>query len=155
MSASHWSRRAMYCCLKAVFSSSLPSFLIFLSLFTLLLCQLPFSASVSDHPALAGNLAITIQKKLGIPVVYTYHTRYEQYLHYIKPLEFLNDQTNVVTAYTKYFCNQCNLLFAPTPGMKDYLESLEVKTPIEVLPNKGVEEASTVNISFIAAIRIP
>lgn len=92
------------------------------------------------HPVFAGNVAITIQKKLGIPVVYTYHTRYEQYLHYIRPLEFLNDQTNVVTAYTKYFCNHCNLLFAPTPGMKDYLESLEVKTPIEVLPT-GISEA--------------
>ncbi|MBE5876865.1 MAG: glycosyltransferase family 4 protein [Lachnospiraceae bacterium] len=86
------------------------------------------------HPALAGNVALMVQKKLGIPVVYTYHTRYEQYLHYVKPLEVLNEQTNVVTAYTKYFCNRCNLLLAPTPGMKDYLESLYVKTPIEVLP---------------------
>ncbi len=86
------------------------------------------------HPALAGNVALMVQKKLGIPVVYTYHTRYEQYLHYVKPLEVLNEQTNMVTTYTKYFCNRCNLLLAPTPGMKDYLESLEVKTPIEVLP---------------------
>lgn len=92
------------------------------------------------HPALAGNLAMTIQKKLGIPVVYTYHTRYEQYLHYIKPLEIINEQTKVVTAYTRSFCNRCNLLFAPTPGMKDYLESLGVKTPIEVLPT-GISEA--------------
>lgn len=86
------------------------------------------------HPALAGNVALMLKKRLGIPVVYTYHTRYEQYLHYVRPLELLNDWTNMVTTYTKYFCNRCNMIIAPTPGMKDYLEELKIDTPVSVLP---------------------
>lgn len=35
------------------------------------------------HPVFAGMWALSLGKKYDIPVIYTYHTRYEDYLHYI------------------------------------------------------------------------
>ncbi len=86
------------------------------------------------HPAIVGNVALYLKKKYGIPVVFTYHTRYEQYLHYIKPLAYLERRTGVIEKYLEYFCKKCDLLAAPTPGIRDYLEQKNLGTPVRVLP---------------------
>ncbi len=86
------------------------------------------------HPAIVGNVALEIKRKLGIPVVFTYHTRYEEYLHYIAGLEKLEKQTGVLDKYLRYFCNHCDLLVAPTPGICEHLQQKELHTPIAVLP---------------------
>lgn len=93
------------------------------------------------HPALVGNVALFLRKKYGIPVVFTYHTRFEAYLHYIKPLEWLEQGTGVLKRYMTWFCNQCDLIAAPTDGIKKYLLETGVRTKIEVLPT-GVTEAA-------------
>ncbi len=93
------------------------------------------------HPALVGNVALYLRKKYGIPVVFTYHTRFEAYLHYIKPLEWLEHGTGVLRRYMTWFCNQCDLIAAPTDGIKEYLQETGVRTRIEVLPT-GVTEAA-------------
>lgn len=86
------------------------------------------------HPAIVGNVALHLKKKYGIPVIFTYHTRYEQYLHYVKPLACLERRTGVIEKYLEYFCKKCDLLIAPTPGIRDYLEKKGLKTPVRVLP---------------------
>ena len=74
------------------------------------------------HPAIVGNVALYLKRKYQIPVVYTYHTRYEQYLYYVKPLERMERRTRVIERYLDYFCRKCDLLLAPTPGMKEFLQ---------------------------------
>lgn len=91
------------------------------------------------HPALVGNIALGLQKKYGIPVVFTYHTRYEAYLHYVKPLQWLEEASGLLERYLDYFAQRCDLIIAPTPGMKKYLETRDFNTPIGVLPT-GVTE---------------
>ena len=91
------------------------------------------------HPALVGNVALALQKKYGIPVVFTYHTRYEQYLHYVKPLEIFEHYTGAVERYLRWFSGRCDLLLAPTPGIKKYLETIPMDTPVAVLPT-GIPE---------------
>ena len=93
------------------------------------------------HPALVGNVALRMKKKYGIPVVFTYHTRVEAYLHYVKPIEWLEHATGIIKRYMRWFCNQCDMIAAPTDGIRDYLVNHGVKTPIEVLPT-GVKEES-------------
>lgn len=41
------------------------------------------------HPMLIGQTAVHLAKKYHIPLVFTYHTRYEQYLCYVKPIQLL------------------------------------------------------------------
>lgn len=91
------------------------------------------------HPALVGNIALMLRKKYGIPVVYTYHTRFEEYLHYVKPLQILERYTGILEKYMSFFCGRCDLVLAPTPGMKEYLNSCGGVTPVRVLPT-GIPE---------------
>ena len=105
------------------------------------------------HPAIVGNIALMLRKKYGIPVVYTYHTRYEQYLYYVKPLQEIERHTGLLERYLTYFSNHCDLLLAPTPGIKKYLESCEITTPIGILPTGITEESYHPDIDKAAAIR--
>ncbi len=94
------------------------------------------------HPAIVGNVALRLRRKMGIPVVFTYHTRYEEYLYYIRGLKSLERHIGGVEWYLKQFCRQCDMLFAPTPGMRRYLlERSIIGTPVEVLPT-GIPEES-------------
>ena len=93
------------------------------------------------HPALVGNVALVLRKKYGIPVVFTYHTRFEAYLHYVKPLEWIERATGVLKRYMTWFCNQCDMIVAPTDGIREYLRDNGVEPRIEVLPT-GVTEAA-------------
>lgn len=93
------------------------------------------------HPAIVGNVALSIRKKLGIPVVFTYHTRYEEYLHYVKPLQKFEEYTKAIDWYLSYFCNQCDMIAAPTPGIRTYLLEKQIDTPIGIMPT-GIPEDS-------------
>jgi len=48
------------------------------------------------HPMLIGYVAQYLKIKYRIPIVFTYHTRYEQYLHYIKFYEIVQQHSNKV-----------------------------------------------------------
>lgn len=79
------------------------------------------------HPMVIGRTAIYLSKKYEIPLVFTYHTRYEQYIHYCIPNNLLRYQMvihnteNIVEKYLQHFFQNCNHIFAPTDGIKDYL----------------------------------
>lgn len=107
------------------------------------------------HPVLTGNAALRLGKKYNIPVVFTYHTRYEQYIHYAQPFRALEQiaekkqqncsgkaaqtivsftQNNIVQRYLNYFAGQCSLILAPTETMKDYIGQFDLHTPVQVVP---------------------
>ena len=93
------------------------------------------------HPALVGNVALRLKKKYHIPVVFTYHTRIEAYLHYIKPIEWMEHATGIIDRYMCWFCNQCDLIVAPTEGIRNYLTEKGIAVPIKILPTGVKEEA--------------
>ena len=73
-------------------------------------------------------------------MVFTYHTRYEEYLHYVKPMMWVK---NLVPAYLKSFFEKCEHIFAPTEGMEDYLTGIcgVEGEKVSVLPT-GLKEES-------------
>lgn len=93
------------------------------------------------HPMLIGRMALHLSKKYRVPIVFTYHTRYEQYLHYIKA-PFLQ---SIVPYYVKEYANQCDMIFAPTPLMQDYLEEIGCSTPTAVLPTGLPKDSFQIN----------
>ena len=105
------------------------------------------------HPALVGNIALMLQKQYGIPVVFTYHTRIEAYLHYVKPAQWLESATGVVERYMNWFCNRCDLVAVPTEGIKKSLEQRGVVSPMAVLPTGVKEEAFFPDAVQVKAIR--
>jgi len=112
------------------------------------------------HPFLIGNTAVHLSKKYNIPLTFTYHTRYEHYLSYAKSIKrldtlslhngpigsmsknvrsFINER--IVPGYIRSFSKKCECVFAPTPGMKEYLNkdcNVE-ENKLRVLPT-GLEE---------------
>lgn len=82
------------------------------------------------HPMMIGWAAVYLSRKYHVPLVLTYHTRYEQYLHYIKASCF----QSAVPFYMRNYMNFCDMVFTPTPLMQDYLYQIGCKTPVRVLP---------------------
>ena len=96
------------------------------------------------HPILIGRTAVYLAKKYNIPLVFTYHTRYEQYLSYVKAIAAMErcaskDSSTVselsedclylikdrfMPLYLNTFLKHCDFVFAPTDGMKGYLEQV-------------------------------
>lgn len=82
------------------------------------------------HPMMIGNMAKYLSGKYQIPLVFTYHTRYEQYLHYVK----LSAVRRIMPAYIRHFTKACDVVIAPTPQMKRCLQVYGVNSEIKVLP---------------------
>ncbi|MFC1616848.1 glycosyltransferase [Candidatus Margulisiibacteriota bacterium] len=80
-----------------------------------------------------GILGAYLSKKYNIPAIYTYHTFYDLYLHYLpgKPILY----RKLIKLYTKRYCNKFSLIIAPSKIIKNYLLEYGVKTKIEVLPS--------------------
>jgi len=86
------------------------------------------------HPFLSGQLALYYGRKWNIPVVFTSHTRYERYAHYV-PLVPESLTRAVLDAYMPRFFNQCDLVIAPSPSTYRTLSEYGVETRIEMVPN--------------------
>lgn len=89
------------------------------------------------HPMLIGHTARYLSQKYRVPLVFTYHTRYEQYLHYVG----LSGLKGLMPTYVRNCTRYCELIIAPTPLIKDYLEEIQQEVPVQVLPT-GVPEDS-------------
>jgi 1,2-diacylglycerol 3-alpha-glucosyltransferase len=86
----------------------------------------------SHHPYLLGDTALRAAASHGVPVVFTHHTRYEQYTHYIHGDSAVLKRF-VIELVTSY-CNLCNGVVAPSISVADILVRRGVKTQIEVIP---------------------
>ncbi|KOF57194.1 glycosyl transferase [Clostridium sp. DMHC 10] len=73
-----------------------------------------------------------LKRKLNIPQVHTYHTMYEDYLHYFLGGKVL--RKTVVSKLTGILLNTFETVIAPTEKIKEKLESCNVSTNIEVAP---------------------
>ncbi len=85
-------------------------------------------------PFVTGIAALYHAKRLKIPVVYTFHTQFDKYLHHVPlvPHFFIKQP---LRKYLRWFGNRVNSVIAPTSTMKDYLLQLKIKKPIAVIPN--------------------
>jgi len=90
------------------------------------------------HPFMSGSLALRYCRPRGIPIIFTNHTRYDLYAHaYLPVLGELISETSM-SAYLPVYCRLCDLIIAPSPGMRDVLVRFGVDAPIDVVPN-GVD----------------
>lgn len=88
------------------------------------------------HPFALGGTALRIASNRGVPLVFTHHTMYEKYTHYI-PGDSLRLKRYVVSLVRGY-CNYCDAVIAPSESVADLLRTRGVRTPISVIPT-GVE----------------
>ncbi len=84
-----------------------------------------------------GLFARQVAKRNHIPVVYTYHTMYEEYMHYVNPhnLDTVNHYgKKVVRFFSKLAANGPQAVIAPSDKTKKALQSYGVITPIYIVP---------------------
>jgi glycosyltransferase involved in cell wall biosynthesis len=90
------------------------------------------------HPFLSGSLALSYCKPRGIPIVCTNHTRYDLYARVYLPYLPHEIAEKILQAYLPAFYRACDLVIAPSEGMRKVMERQGVDVPIEVIPN-GVD----------------
>lgn len=90
----------------------------------------------SHHPFLLGDTALRIAARQDVPLVFTHHTMYERYTHYLPgDSEFLR---RFVMDLATGYANRCDLVFAPSESVARLLVERGVETPIRVIPT-GVD----------------
>lgn len=86
----------------------------------------------AHSPFVTGWLAMRYARRFSIPFVYTYHTRLEEYAHYV-PFE-PHATRRAAETLTRNFANQADTVIVPTAAMRERLRELGVDAPIEVIP---------------------
>lgn len=81
-----------------------------------------------------GLFAKLAAKRYHIPHVHTYHTMYEDYVHYLSKLKLFNVSAGFARKYSKLFCNSIDTIIAPTEKTRNFLTSYGITRPIHVIP---------------------
>jgi 1,2-diacylglycerol 3-alpha-glucosyltransferase len=92
-------------------------------------------------PFIAHFTGLKIAKKLAVPVLETYHTFFEDYLHHYLPWIPKVVAKSLARFTSKKQCNQLDAIIAPSKPMLDVLRSYGVTTPAEVIAT-GLQASS-------------
>ena len=87
-----------------------------------------------------GTFARIIAKQYNIPLVHTYHTMYEDYIHYITKGYFQKTGKKIVEHLTLFYCDTtATELIVPTKKTYDlFKEKYKVKRNVHIVPT-GIE----------------
>ena len=87
-----------------------------------------------------GTFARLISSQYNIPLVHTYHTMYEDYIHYITKGYFMGPSQKIVEYLTKFYCDQtATELIVPTKKTYDlFKEKYKVDRNVHIVPT-GIE----------------
>jgi 1,2-diacylglycerol 3-alpha-glucosyltransferase len=87
----------------------------------------------SHHPFVLGPVALKLALHRNIPLVYTFHTQYDQYTHYV-PLP-ANLVSWFSTRQVRHFCQAVNQVTTPAESARRILLKYGVTNFIQVIPN--------------------
>jgi 1,2-diacylglycerol 3-alpha-glucosyltransferase len=93
----------------------------------------------SHHPFLLGDAALRESWKMQAPIVFTHHTLYERYTHYV-PLDSPALKRMAIQLATEY-CNLCDRVIAPSESIAKLLRDREVRVPVSTIPT-GIDTAA-------------
>lgn len=67
-----------------------------------------------------------------IPMVHTYHTMYEDYVHYILNGHLITPKG--AQSFSRVFCNRAKIVIAPAEKTRNYLGEIGVARPVRMIP---------------------
>ena len=88
----------------------------------------------SHQPYSLGSEALKFSKKLNIPLVFTYHIKYEDYSHYV-PLVPQSISKKYIRKVTTKYSNRCARIIAPSTAIKKMLSDRGIKSSISIIPS--------------------
>lgn len=95
-----------------------------------------------------GLSGILIAKFLKIPLVYTMHTMYDDYIYYIAPSKLVAIVKKLSHAYARIIAGSVNAITGPSPKIADYFLTNGVKKHVNIIPN-------TIDIESFNPTRVP
>jgi len=100
------------------------------------ICEFEADVIHTHHPFLLGKAGQRESVLYDVPLVYTYHTRYEKYMETsLSPSHLAID---LLWSLTISYCDLCDMLIAPSRSIASMLEEAGVERRIEVIPT-GVD----------------
>lgn len=87
----------------------------------------------THHPFFICAAARDVCKKLHIPLVFTFHTHYEKYTHYI-PLPGILVRT-AINYQVKRYCHDMDVVCAPSTSVISWLQKHNVRCFVRKLPS--------------------
>jgi 1,2-diacylglycerol 3-alpha-glucosyltransferase len=129
--------------------------------------RLPLATALSDrleafqadiihahHPFLLGDTALRVAMNKNVPIIFTHHTRYEDYTHYVP---FSDAMKEVAIQLPTHFANLCDGVIAPSESIARMIRRRGVTTTIKVIPT-GIDVkafASADGARFRERMKIP
>ncbi|HEV8338103.1 MAG TPA: glycosyltransferase [bacterium] len=104
----------------------------------------------AHSPFVMGRLARSAARRLGRPLLFTHHTLYHEYVHYVPWLSPRLTRPAVLR-YVREFANRCDLVIAPSGVIREMLRTHGVTARIEVLPTGTVDPRQTARADLRAA----
>ncbi len=86
----------------------------------------------AHHPFLLGDTALRLAAAKNVPVIFTHHTRYEDYTHYV-PFDSPTLKEIAIGLSTE-FANLCDGVIAPSESIARVIKKRGVTSPIRVVP---------------------
>ncbi len=94
----------------------------------------------AHSPFLMGRAAAFVAGQTGAPLVFTHHTLYTEYLHYVPVLGPAITRP-LVERYVTAYANGCACVIAPSAFVRALLADHGVTSRIEVIPGAGPDPA--------------
>lgn len=90
----------------------------------------------SNHPFLLGDTAVRVAQGRGLPLVFTHHTLYEHYTHYVPGNSPVMQR--FALALSNGYSELCDTVIAPSESIRTILRERGVRAELEVVPS-GVD----------------
>jgi 1,2-diacylglycerol 3-alpha-glucosyltransferase len=90
----------------------------------------------SHHPFLLGDAAMRAAHRRKLPLVFTHHTRYEDYTHYVGSGS--ETMRRFAIRLSTDYANLCDRIVAPSRSIAELLAERGVRTPMTEIPT-GVD----------------
>lgn len=82
-----------------------------------------------------GLSGILYAKILKVPLVYTLHTMYDDYLYYIAPKSLVTASKPIIYKYMGFIANRANQVTGPSPKCQHFLNKANTSLNVNVIPN--------------------
>ncbi|MBI3140553.1 MAG: glycosyltransferase [Rhodocyclales bacterium] len=85
-------------------------------------------------PFVAHYAGVKLGRALGVPVLATYHTLFEEYLHHYVPLLPKEWMRGLARRFSRSQCNALDAVVVPSTAMRERLRAYGVTVPMHILP---------------------
>lgn len=84
-----------------------------------------------------GISGIVSARQLGVPLIYTLHTMYDQYICYIAPRMFLRAATKFSHKYERFIARNATALTGPSKKCDEYFKRIGIQKEMNLIPNSA------------------